>query len=215
MSVAGGEKATRLRKARILLRREAQFPNSLVEPPPEEMRRAYDKERRADPGPRAEAEGGFRTLNRKVGLARPKPKDAADVPAAREIRVERQCTVHELDHRVDILAEPGQSNGGIRQDSRIVTCYLEGSPGEISTLTTVRRRIFAPIVVYQPLAAGRGPGECRPVTRIPCDRLLQKAECVRDLLCRRPDQCVGAQVKVVRGKIGGRAAGGTCGFGRL
>jgi len=75
MSVAGGKKATRLRKARILLRREAQFPNSLVETPPEEMRRAQDKERRPDPGPRAEAEGGFHTLNRKVGLARPKPKD--------------------------------------------------------------------------------------------------------------------------------------------
>src|SRR5262249_48296309 len=113
MGVAGGEKAIRLRKARILLRSEAQFRNSLVETPPEEMRRADDEERRADPSMRAETEGGFRTLNRKVGLARPKPKDAADVPAAREIRVERQCTVHERDHRVDILAESGESDGRI------------------------------------------------------------------------------------------------------
>jgi len=187
MSVAGGEKAIRLRKARILLRREAQFRNSLVETPPEEMRRAYDKERRADPSPRAEAEGGLRSLDRKVGLARPKPKDAADVPAACEIRVERQCTVHERRHGVDILAEPSECDGGIGQDSRILTCYLEGSPREISTLQTVRRRILAPIVVHQPLAAGRGPGERRPITWISRDRLLQKVECLRDLLCRRPD----------------------------
>src|SRR5215469_6023641 len=157
MSVAGGEKATRLRKARILLRREAQFPNSLVETPPEEMRRADHQERRADPGPRAEAEGGFRTLNRQIGLARPKPEDAADVPAAREIRIERQGTIHERDHRVDVFAEPGESNGGIRQDNRVVTGHLEGSPCEIGTLPTERRRILASIVVYQPLAAGRGP----------------------------------------------------------
>src|ERR1700746_1246330 len=137
MSVAGGEKAIRLRKARILLRREAQFRNSLVEPPREEMRRAYDKERGADASPWAEAEGGFHALDRKVGLARPKPKDAADMPAACEVRVERQCTVYERHHGVDILAEPSESDGGIGQDSRIVTCYLEGSPREISTLQTV------------------------------------------------------------------------------
>src|SRR5215831_3459822 len=124
MSVAGGEKAIRLGKARILLRREAQFRNSLVETPLQKMRRAYDKERRSDPSPRAEAEGGFYTLDRKVGLTRPKPKDAADVPAACEIRVERQCTLYERHHGVDILAEPGESDGGIGQDSRILSCNL-------------------------------------------------------------------------------------------
>jgi hypothetical protein len=54
---------------------------------------ANESERRADAGAGTEGQRGLDMLNRDVGLARPIPEHAADVPAAREIRVERQSTV--------------------------------------------------------------------------------------------------------------------------
>ena len=50
MDVAGGEKAIRLRVAWILLDREEEFRHGLIKAPADEMRGAYDKERRADAG---------------------------------------------------------------------------------------------------------------------------------------------------------------------
>ena len=112
-------------------------------------------------------------LDRDVVLARPESEDAADVPSARETRVERQCAIDQRHHRADILTEIGQRQGGIRQDARVVAGHFQGSPGEIGALQAVSRRIFAPIVKKQPITAERGPGEGGPVTRIARDRLLE------------------------------------------
>ena len=137
------------------------------------------------------------------------------MPAAREVRVERQGTVDQRHHGADVLAEIGQREGGIRQDARVVAGHFQGSPGEIDALQTVRLRIFAPTVKKQPKTADRGPGECGPVTRIARDRLLHKTERLRDLPCRRQDHRIGAQIEVVGGQIVGRAAGRTGGLGGL
>ena len=44
-------------------------------------------------------------LDREVGLARENPEDAADVPTACEIRIQREGTVHQRNHGPDIFAE--------------------------------------------------------------------------------------------------------------
>ena len=76
-----------------------------METPAVEMRGAYYKERRAAAGTRTEAQRGLDVLDRNVGLARPLPEDAAEVPAAGVVRVERQCAINQCDHGADVLAE--------------------------------------------------------------------------------------------------------------
>src|SRR5262249_18626588 len=105
MGVASGENAIRARIARIVLDRDEQFRHRLMETPAVEMRGAYYKERRAAAGTRTEAQRGLDMLDRNVGFARPLPEDAAEVPAAGVVRVERQGTVDQRHHSVDVLAE--------------------------------------------------------------------------------------------------------------
>src|SRR5438046_2724201 len=126
-------------------------------------------------------------LDRNVGLARKQSEVAADVPAAREIRVQRKRTVEQRHHGAYVLAKIGQCLGGVRQDGRVVAGYLQRSPSEIGALQAIRRRIFAPTVLKQPKTAKRGPGERWSVTRIPRDRLLHKMQRFRDLPSRRQE----------------------------
>ena len=137
------------------------------------------------------------------------------MPAAREIRVQGKGSVDQRQHGPDILAEIGQRLGGIRQRARIVPGHLEGSSGEVGALQAVDRRRIAATVEKQPVTAKRGPGESGPVARIARDGLLEQSERFRDLPGRRPDHCMSAQIKVVGGEVGRRAAARTCGFGRL
>ena len=44
-------------------------------------------------------------LNREIVLTGPNPEKAAQIPAAREARVERERAVDQPDHGADILAE--------------------------------------------------------------------------------------------------------------
>src|SRR5262249_10415031 len=142
MRIAGGEVAIRQRGAWIILNREKKFRRCGRKAPAEEMGGAYKQERRADAGARAEAQRGFEMLNCKVALTRQNPEIAADVPAAREARIEHQSTLDQRDHCADVLAEPSQCEGGIHQDARVVAGHLQGSPCEIGALPTVRRRVF-------------------------------------------------------------------------
>ena len=73
----------------------------------------------------------------------------------RVVRVERQGTINQRHHGTDILAEISQRVGDMHQDDRVVVSYFQGSPGEISALQAVRRRIFAPVVIYQQKATVR------------------------------------------------------------
>src|SRR2546421_6946462 len=99
------------------------------------------------------------------------PEDTADVPTAREIRVECQCAVDQAHHRADVLAKIGQHEGNMRQNGWVVAGRCEGAPGEFGALPTVRRRVFAPEVHYLPKTAECGQGESGPVARIARDRL--------------------------------------------
>ena len=53
-------------------------------------------------------------------MARKKPEIPADVPPACKIRVQGKGTIDQRDHCVEVLAEIGQSQGGIDNDVRIV-----------------------------------------------------------------------------------------------
>src|SRR5580700_5463789 len=105
MGVAGGEKAISLRVGWILLDREQEFRHCLIKTPAEELREAYICERRTDSGSGAEVQRGLEMLDRDVGIARPHSEGAADVPTAREARVERECAVDQRHHGADVLTE--------------------------------------------------------------------------------------------------------------
>src|SRR5215469_5190012 len=125
MRITGGEIAIRHREARILLDREHEFRHCFIEPPSQEMRLAYYSERRADPSARAEPQRGLAILDRKVGLAREKPENGADVPTACKIRVECEGTIDQRDHGADILAEIASGEGDIDNGVRIVAGHLQ------------------------------------------------------------------------------------------
>jgi len=110
------------------------------------MRSAYDSERCAHPSARAEPLRGLDMTDRDIGLARPQSNGAANVPTAREIRVQRERTINQRHHGADVLTEIGQRLRGIRESYRIVPGHLGGSSGEIGTFQTVCHRIVTATV---------------------------------------------------------------------
>jgi len=124
-------------------------------------------------------------LDRGIGLARPNSDHAADEPAAPEIPVESQRAVDQGHCGPDVLAEIGQREGGVRQDTRVVASHFQRPPCEIHAFQRIGLRMFAPIVDKQPKIADCGIGERGPVTRIAIDRLFKQTELLVDLGCRR------------------------------
>src|ERR1051326_7135697 len=114
-------------------------------------------------------------LDRDVRLARPLPKEAADIPTARIVRVERERAVNQRHHRVNILAEVGKRVGGSDQNEGVVASYFQCPPCIIDTLQAVQLRIFAATVTKQPLAAQGGASERRPIMRGARGRPLPQA----------------------------------------
>src|SRR5271167_623988 len=181
MGVARGESALRLRVARIVLYREQQFWHCFLEPSTKEMCLAYREERRADPRAWAEPHRDFDMLDPDVGLARPSPEDAAELPLPRETRIEQEGAVYQPDHGADVLAEIGQRLSGIREGARIVAGHFERTPGVIDRSPSVRGAIIASAIKHQPKAALRGPGKRRSVIRVARDRLLHQPQSLGDL----------------------------------
>src|SRR5205807_708322 len=72
------------------------------------------------------------------------------------------------------LAEIGQRERGIHQNSWIIAGDFEGSPCEIDTLQTVRHRLFAPAIEKQAETAMRGPGECPRIGAEFLEKMRQK-----------------------------------------
>src|SRR6266481_3195361 len=153
MDIAGGEKAMRLREVRIILDRQEQLWQGLVEAPTKKQRHADRTENLAEPAARAEAQRNLKARDSQSGLARHIPENAADIPAAGKARVERQRTVDQRDHGTHILAEIGERESGIGERAGIVTGHLEGAPGEIGTLAAVHLGICAQPVQAEPLTA--------------------------------------------------------------
>src|SRR5215471_13516107 len=123
------------------------------------MGRAQHGERGADPGPRAEPQRSLDMLDSEVGLARGQPEGGADVPPAREIRVQSERTVDQRYHGADILAEIRQGESGIDNSARIVTRHLQGLSGETRTLAAVALGVGARPLQAEPVTTQRGVGE--------------------------------------------------------
>src|SRR6266481_5385448 len=69
MGIAGGEKAMRLREVRIILDRQEQLWQGLVEAPTKKQRHADRTENLAEPAARAEAQRNLKALDSQSGLA--------------------------------------------------------------------------------------------------------------------------------------------------
>src|SRR5262245_51514445 len=107
-------------------------------------------------------------LDREIGLAGPDPEKATHIPAAGEGRVERQCSVDQPDHRLDILAEIRQDEGGVDEYARVVLSRLERLPREFDGLATGCLRLFGPAVSDNGHVTERRPGQRGTV--MPIDR---------------------------------------------
>src|SRR5262249_54236156 len=125
---------------------------------------------------RAQPQRSLDMRDREIGLAGPHPENAAAKPAAREARIERQCTVYQRDHGVDILAESRLHLCGIGKGPWVVLRDLQRLPRKVDGLAAASLRCFSPTVIYQPHLADRRPGERRPVMLIDRDRLLEQAK---------------------------------------
>jgi hypothetical protein len=91
-------------------------------------------------GAGTKAQRNFTVADRST-VAGPQPEDAINTPAVGEAWVERNGTIDQRHHRVDVFAKVSQWQGGIHRDARIVTGHFQGSPSEIDALPTIRRRI--------------------------------------------------------------------------
>jgi hypothetical protein len=84
--------------------------------------------------------------------------------------------VNQSHHRADVLAEIGQSMGGIGEGAGIISRNLQGTPSEVGALQSVCDRIFASALSHKPKAANRGIGKSRPVAWISRDALFKQLQ---------------------------------------
>src|SRR5580704_10131854 len=113
-------------------------------------------------------------LDGEIGLTRPEPENAAQVPAVGEARVERQSPVGQPNHRAYVLAEASEHPGGIGEDARVVLSHLERLPGKVAGLGVSCLRLSGPTVTSAQNMADRCPGKCGSKIPINRDRLLKE-----------------------------------------
>src|SRR5215212_415429 len=98
-----------------------------------------------------------------IVLSSESPEKAAQIPAAGEAWVQRECAVDQPHHGTDVLAQSRQHNGDVGDDTRIVLPDLECPPGEFDALLSIILRCFGPALSDEPHVANCCPGQCRPV----------------------------------------------------
>src|SRR5262249_18290043 len=107
ISIASGKETIRARKARIVLDREKQVRHSLIEAWRKELGELDQIGGRADTCARIEARCAIEQLDGDIRPPCPHLEQTGDMPAAREVWVERQRSVDQSQHRADVLAEVG------------------------------------------------------------------------------------------------------------
>src|SRR5437016_5008546 len=96
-------------------------------------------------------------LDRQIGLTRPQPDNAASKPTECEARVERERTVDQPDHGVDILSEATQYESRVGKDARVVLRHLKRLSRQIAGLAPICLRRFGPVVAGEVKVADRSP----------------------------------------------------------
>jgi hypothetical protein len=134
-------------KIRLLLDCKKQLRLRLIETLREEEGTADDCQRRhAYSRAGAEPQRGFQMLDCQIELPGTRPESSAEVPAARETRVQPQSAIDQRDHCAEIFPEDPQRERGIGKYGRVVAMRLQGAPSEINTFAAVRLRIVAAAV---------------------------------------------------------------------
>ena len=117
-------------------------------------------------------------LDRKIGMAGPKPESAAHIPAAGEAQIERERTVDQPDHGTDVLAEIRQYVGGVGEDAGVVLPRLERLPREIGSLAAGYLWLFGPTFGHESPVTERRPGKRRPVMPVDHDCLFEQSQSI-------------------------------------
>jgi hypothetical protein len=107
MRVASGEITIGCWEAWIVLHREEELRESLIEAPAEQKRSANYIENLTA---RTETQRSLDTLDCSLKLAGKKPENATDIPTAGKTRVERQRPIDQDHHGADILTEGGHGD---------------------------------------------------------------------------------------------------------
>src|SRR6266702_6261071 len=106
------------------------------------------------------------------------------MPAAGEARVKPECAVDQPDHGADVLAEIRQHQSGVGEGARVVLPRQERLPSKIDGLAAICLRLFGPVTSVELHVADRRKGQCRTVTRIDRDCLLDQSQSLENPLFR-------------------------------
>src|ERR1700730_18545562 len=104
-------------------------------------------------------------LDREIRLAGPQPEKTADVPAAREARIEGESVIDQHDHRIEVFAENGKRHCGVGQNARVVPGRREGPPSKVDPVRRDRGPIWRVEAWGQMLAGLRRKPEGGAVMR--------------------------------------------------
>src|SRR5215469_14138711 len=113
-------------------------------------------------------------LDRQIRLAGPHSQKAADVPAARIAWIEGESAIDQHDHRIDVLAETGESVRRVSQHARVVSRDLQGTVSKVDSLLPVRVPIRSGRLRDQMHATGCREAKGRAVLRVAGDGLLEQ-----------------------------------------
>src|SRR5215471_4917115 len=144
-------------------------------------------------------------LNRQVGFTMPHPEPTAAEPSEREVRVKLPGAVDQRDGGIKVFAKITEHEGDAAEDIGIFPGNPKCPPGKIDAFATVAGPVCCRTRDVEHLAAMRGQGKSRTVTRIALDRLPKQFQ-------RSPDSSPapfvvreGAQVEIVRGEVARRS----------
>src|SRR3984893_3226649 len=134
MSIASSKITVGVGENRHALDRNPQLWDCLLETTAEEQ--SGTDQVRLVSGPRrpAEARGHLSMLDREIRLAGPQPEKTADVPAAREARIEGEGAIDQCNHRIEVFAENSERHCGVGQNARVVPRRLDGPPSKVDSL---------------------------------------------------------------------------------
>src|SRR6266404_5727694 len=199
MSIASSKITVRVRESRHRLDCNPQPWDRLLEISAEELSGTDQERLLSHPRARAEAQGHFSMLDREIRLAGPQPEKTADVPAAREARIEGEGAINQRDHGINVFAENGERHCGVGQNARVVPRHLDGPPSEVDPLWPDRVPIWGVEARRQMLAALRRKPKGGAVMRVAGNRLVKQRQRLPHVV--GPVDRISTQIEVVGAEI--------------
>ena len=85
-------------------------------------------------------------LEREIRLTRSQPETGANVPAVGKTRIERERTIDQSDHGINVFAQHGQHESSHSEDARLVLTGIQRLPGEIGSPAPRCLEVIGPAV---------------------------------------------------------------------